>query len=166
MYLLSNNYKSLIGNFFVTLILIIAQIYFPKIVTSEQYLLITIDFLLIYLLYLCFYYQIYLVIIFSFFIGLFQDMIVQSLTIGLFSFLNVLFVYFAGFLKDSNKIWTFKFKCVFLFSLIFLHKFLYHFVFINQVNYFAILFILIESMMNLILIVIIDKMILNKLFIR
>ena len=116
MYLLSNNYKSLIGNFFVTLIFIIAQIYFPKIVTSEQYLLITIDFLLIYLLYLCFYYQIYLVIIFSFFIGLFQDMIVQSLTIGLFSFLNVLFVYFAGFLKDSNKIWTFKFKCVFLFS--------------------------------------------------
>ncbi len=166
MYLLSNNYKSLISNFFITIILIIIQIYFPKIVTPEHYLLISIDFLLIYLLYLCFYYPIYLVIIFSFFIGLFQDVIVQSLTIGLLSFLNVLFVYFVGFLKDSNKIWTFKFKCIFLFSIIFLHNFSYHYVFINQVNYFAVLFILIESIMNIILIIIIDKMILNKLFIR
>ncbi len=166
MYLLSNNYKSLISNFFITIILIIIQIYFPKIVTPEHYLLISIDFLLIYLLYLCFYYPIYLVIIFSFFIGLFQDVIVQSLTIGLLSFLNVLFVYFVGFLKDSNKIWTFKFKCIFLFSIIFLYNFSYHYVFINQVNYFSILFILIESIMNIILIVIIDKMILNKLFIR
>ena len=166
MYLLSNNYKSLISNFFVTLILIIVQIYFPKIVTSEQYLFITIDFLLIYLLYLCFYYPIYLIIIFSFFFGLFQDMIIQSSTLGLLSFLNILFVYFVGFLKDSNKIWTIKFKYIFLFSIIFLHKFLYHFVFINQVNYFAVLFIFIETFMNLILIVLIDKIILNKLFIR
>ena len=166
MYLLSNNYKSFISSFLITLIFIIIQIYFPKIATSEQNLLITIDFLLIYILYLCFYYPIYLIIIFSFFVGLFQDMIIQSLTLGLISFLNVLFVYSVGFLKDSNKIWTIKFKYIFLFSIIFLHKFLYHFVFINQVNYFAVLFIFIETFMNLILIVLIDKIILNKLFIR
>ena len=165
MYLLLNNYKTIISNLLFTFVLIFFQSYFPSIMTSEEFLLIKIDFFLIYLVYLSFLYRVYLVIIFAFFIGFFQDLLVQSDTIGLYSFLKILFVYFIGYLKDSNKIWNIQFKVLFLIILIFTHNFLYHYIFINDVNFHAILYIVIESFINLVLIIIIDKIIYNgKIF--
>ncbi len=165
MYLLLNNYKIIIGNLLITFVLILFQSYFPSIITSEEFLLIKFDFFLIYLVYLSFLYRVYLVIIFAFFIGFFQDLLVQSDTIGFYSFLKVLFVYFVGHLKDSNKIWNMQFKFLFLLIVIFFHNFLYQYIFINDINFYAIFYILIEAFINLILLVIIDKVIYNgKIF--
>jgi len=165
MYLLLNKYKIIINNLLLTFLLIFVQSYFPSIITSEEFLLIKFDFLLIYLIYLSFLYRVYLIIIFAFIIGFFQDLLIQSDTIGLYSFLKVLFVYFIGYLKDSNKIWNVQFKFIFLLILIFSHSFLYHYIFINDINYYSIFYIIIESLINLILIVVIDKLIFNgKIF--
>ena len=165
MYLLLNNYKIIISNLLITFVLILFQSYFPSIITSEEFLLIKFDFFLIYLVYLSFLYRVYLIIIFAFFIGFFQDLLVQSDTIGLYSFLKVLFVYFVGHLKDSNKIWSMQFKFLFLLLVIFFHNFLYQYLFINDINFYAIFYILIEAFINLILLVIIDKVIYNvKIF--
>jgi rod shape-determining protein MreD len=165
MYLLLNNYKIIISNLLITFVLILFQSYFPSIITSEEFLLIKFDFFLIYLVYLSFLYRVYLIIIFAFFIGFFQDLLVQSDTIGLYSFLKVLFVYFVGHLKDSNKIWSMQFKFLFLLLVIFFHNFLYQYLFINDINFYAIFYILIEAFINLILLVIIDKLIYNgKIF--
>ena len=165
MYLLLNKYKIIINNLLLTFLLIFVQSYFPSIITSEEFLLIKFDFLLIYLIYLSFLYRVYLIIIFAFIIGFFQDLLIQSDTIGLYSFLKVLFVYFIGYLKDSNKIWNVQFKFIFLLILIFSHSFLYHFIIINDINYYSMFYIIIESLINLILIVVIDKIIFNgKIF--
>ena len=165
MYLLLNNYKIIVSNFLFTFVLILFQSYFPSIITSEEFLLIKLDFFLIYLVYLSFLYRVYLIIVFAFFIGFFQDLLIQSNTVGLYSFLKVLFVYFVGHLKDSNKIWNMQFKFLFLLTLIFFHNFLYHYIFINDINFYAICYILIEAFINLVLIVIIDKVIYNgKIF--
>ena len=165
MYLLLNKYKIIINNLLLTFLLIFVQSYFPSIITSEEFLLIKFDFLLIYLIYLSFLYRVYLIIIFAFIIGFFQDLLIQSDTIGLYSFLKVLFVYFIGYLKDSNKIWNVQFKFIFLLILIFSHSFLYHYIFSNDINYYFMFYIIIESLINLILIVVIDKIIFNgKIF--
>ena len=165
MYLLLNNYKILIRNLVFTILLIFAQSYIPSIITSEEFLLIKFDFFLIYLIYLSFLYKVYLIIVFAFFIGFFQDLLIQSNTVGLYSFLKVSFVYFVGYIKDSNKIWSIQFKFLFLLVLIFSHNFLYHYIFINEINIYVIFYILIEALINLILIVLVDKVIYNgKIF--
>lgn len=165
MYLLLNNYRILIRNLVFTILLIFAQSYIPSIITSEEFLLIKFDFFLIYLIYLSFLYKVYLIIVFAFFIGFFQDLLIQSNTVGLYSFLKVSFVYFVGYIKDSNKIWSIQFKFLFLLVLIFSHNFLYHYIFINEINIYVIFYILIEALINLILIVLIDKVIYNgKIF--
>tara|TARA_Y100001936_G_C15907651_1_gene576797 strand:+ start:322 stop:819 length:498 start_codon:yes stop_codon:yes gene_type:complete len=165
MYLLLNNYRILIRNLVFTILLIFAQSYIPSIITSEEFLLIKFDFFLIYLIYLSFLYKVYLIIVFAFFIGFFQDLLIQSNTVGLYSFLKVSFVYFVGYVKDSNKIWSIQFKFLFLLVLIFSHNFLYHYIFINEINIYVIFYILIEALINLILIVLIDKVIYNgKIF--
>lgn len=165
MYLLLNNYKILVRNLVFTILLIFAQSYIPSIITSEEFLLIKFDFFLIYLIYLSFLYKVYLIIVFAFFIGFFQDLLIQSNTVGLYSFLKVSFVYFVGYIKDSNKIWSIQFKFLFLLVLIFSHNFLYHYIFINEINIYVIFYILIEALINLILIVLVDKVIYNgKIF--
>ena len=165
MYLLLNNYKILVRNLVFTILLIFAQSYIPSIITSEEFLLIKFDFFLIYLIYLSFLYKVYFIIVFAFFIGFFQDLLIQSNTVGLYSFLKVSFVYFVGYIKDSNKIWSIQFKFLFLLVLIFSHNFLYHYIFINEINIYVIFYILIEALINLILIVLIDKVIYNgKIF--
>jgi len=165
MYLLLNNYKILIRNLVFTILLIFAQSYIPSIITSEEFLLIKFDFFLIYLIYLSFLYKVYLIIVFAFFIGFFQDLLIQSNTVGLYSFLKVSFVYFVGYIKDSNKIWSIQFKFLFLLLLIFSHNFLYHYIFINEINIYVVFYILIEALINLILIVLVDKVIYNgKIF--
>ena len=165
MYLLLNNYKILIRNLVFTILLIFAQSYIPSIITSEEFLLIKFDFFLIYLIYLSFLYKVYLIIVFAFFIGFFQDLLIQSNTVGLYSFLKVSFVYFVGYIKDSNKIWSVQFKFLFLLVLIFSHNFLYHYIFINEINIYVVFYILIEALINLILIILVDKVIYNgKIF--
>ena len=165
MYLLLNNYRILIRNLVFTILLIFAQSYIPSIITSEEFLLIKFDFFLIYLIYLSFLYKVYLIIVFAFFIGFFQDLLIQSNTVGLYSFLKVSFVYFVGYIKDSNKIWSIQFKFLFLLVLIFSHNFLYHYIFINEINIYVLFYILIEALINLILIVLVDKVIYNgKIF--
>ena len=165
MYLLLNNYKIIIRNLVFTILLIFAQSYFPSIITSEEFLLIKFDFFLIYLIYLSFLYKVYLIIVFAFFIGFFQDLLIQSNTVGLYSFLKVSFVYFVGYIKDSNKIWSVQFKFLFLLILIFSHNFLYHYIFINEINIYVVFYILIEALINLILIILVDKVIYNgKIF--
>ena len=165
MYLLLNNYKILIKNLVFTILLIFAQSYIPSIITSEKFLLIKFDFFLIYLIYLSFLYKVYLIIVFAFFIGFFQDLLIQSNTVGLYSFLKVSFVYFVGYIKDSNKIWSVQFKFLFLLVLIFSHNFLYHYIFVNEINIYVVFYILTEALINLILIVLVDKVIYNgKIF--
>ena len=158
MYLLFNNYKNVFRYSFISIFLIAVQFYTPMIKTSANFSLY-VDLLLIYLTYLALNKELYLVIIFSFFIGLFQDFIIQSDTVGLYSFLKILSVYFISYIKKVNSLWNMTFKFLYLFVVYFFHYYIYHFVFINEMTWYLTGCVFIESFLNLFLFFLISKII-------
>ena len=158
MYLLFNNYKHFFRYSLISILLIVAQFYMPTIKSSGDFSLY-IDLLLIYLTYLALSKELYLVIIFSFFIGLFQDFIIQADTIGLYAFLKILSVYFISYIKKVNSLWNTTFKFFYLFIIYFSHYYIYHFVFINEMTWYLTFYVLIESLLNIFLFFLINKII-------
>ena len=156
MYLLFNNYKIIIRQIFISFILIIIQFYLPVVKISNN-LLLSIDLLLIYLTYLSLSRRLYPIIILAFFVGIFQDFIIQNDVMGLFAFVKIISVYFISYLKNVKTLWNFHFKLFYLVSIYFFHYFVYHFIFINEITSIMILFIFIESVLNVLLFIVVDK---------
>ena len=156
MYLLFNNYKIIIKIILISFILIVIQSYFPVVKISNN-LFLYVDLLLIYLTYLSLNRKLYSVIIVAFFVGVFQDFIIQNDVIGLYAFLKILSVYFISYLKKIKSLWNITFKLFYLVCIYFFHYFIYHFIFINELTFTLVLFIVLESILNVFLFFIIDK---------
>ena len=96
MYLLYNKRKRFIKNICVSFLIIILQAYMPKIWLLPNYE-INIDILLIYLTFLVFSTETYFVIILAFFMGIFQDFVVQVEMLGTCALIKSISIYYIGF---------------------------------------------------------------------
>jgi len=157
MYLLFNNYKKNLLILSATIILVVVQSYFPLIYISNNFYL-SIDFLFLYLTFLSLKSnRLYIIILLAFLIGIFQDFVIQNETIGLYSFINVLSVYFISYIKYVNNLWSKFFKGCFLLIIYFFHYFIYHYIFATNFSFVMTLFIFLESIFNIFLFFILNK---------
>ena len=161
MFLSFNNYTFILKHFIISFILIIAQSYLPTIKVSNSLFLYS-DLLLIYLTYLSITKRIYIIIIIAFFVGIFQDLIIQNETVGLYSLLKVLAVYSISYLNKVKTLWNMTFKYLYLLIVYFLHYFIYHFIFVEQMTTILSFFILFEAILNLFLFIVLDKVLSKK----
>ena len=160
MYLSYSNNKKIIIPIVISLVLIALQGFLPTIVLSEG-LIITCDLFFIYLTWLALNKELYQIVIFAFFLGIFQDLVIQSDTVGLYAFIKVVSVYFINYLNKVKSLWGEISIVVYLFIIYFLHYFLYHFVFINELSIFMLTYIFLEAIVNLIIFIICDKIFFN-----
>ena len=159
MSLLFNN-NSLIVPIFISFFLILIQGFLPSLILTDG-LVVTCDLFLIYLTWLALNKKLYQIIVFAFFIGMFQDLVIQPETVGLYSFIKVISVYFINYLKKVASLWNELSKLLYLFIIYFSHYFLYHYVFINEFTSIFLVYIFLESVFNLIIFIIFDKIFFN-----
>ena len=159
MFLLFNK-NSLIFPIFISFFLILLQGFLPTVILADG-LVVTCDLFLIYLTWLALNKKLYQIIVFAFFIGMFQDLVIQPETVGLYSFIKVISVYFINYLKKVASLWNELSKLLYLFIVYFSHYFLYHYVFINEFTSIFLVYIFLESVFNLIIFIICDKIFFN-----
>tara|TARA_B100000965_G_scaffold225635_1_gene188852 strand:+ start:1439 stop:1918 length:480 start_codon:yes stop_codon:yes gene_type:complete len=159
MFLLFNK-NSLIFPIFISFFLILLQGFLPTVILADG-LVVTCDLFLIYLTWLALNKKLYQIIVFAFFIGMFQDLVIQPETVGLYSFIKVISVYFINYLKKVASLWNELIKLLYLFIVYFSHYFLYHYVFINEFTSIFLVYIFLESVFNLIIFIICDKIFFN-----
>ena len=90
------------------------QFYIPTISLGGD-VQIFLDLLLIYLAYLSIEKERYLVVIFGFTVGLFQDFIGQSSLLGIFAFSKTIAAYFLCHLSKYDRVWSYAVKVFYLF---------------------------------------------------
>ena len=120
------NKNNILYTFLVSVMLIVIQGVFPKIYISED-LVISFDIFLIYLTILVFTYELHHVILIAFFIGLFQDFIINKELIGLASFTKPITIYMLGFIKKSKFLWNVNFNYFILVLIYFFHFIIFYF---------------------------------------
>jgi rod shape-determining protein MreD len=158
MYLLFNNYKNIINQILICFVLIVIQGFLPKIIITKD-LILTCDLFFIYLTFLVLRKELHVVIITAFFLGLFQDFVIQPETIGLYAFIKIISVYFLSYLNRVKKLWSESSKILYILIIYFFHYFIYHYVFISDFSYLVIIYVFLESILN-ILIFIVSKRVL------
>ena len=126
MYLLSNNISKVIF-FIISIVILIIQINLPSIIIYENNK-INLDLFLIFLTFLVFIDDSYRIIYIAFFFGLFQDIIINSEQLGLFSFLKSLTVYLLLGIRSYDAIWDTKIKLACVLCIYFLHFLFYYLV--------------------------------------
>ena len=145
---------------FITLIL---QIFIP--VININGLDLTPDILIIFLAYIGYYYGRVETIILGFILGLIQDFVTQSELIGVMAFVKSLIGYGLGTMALYRSIWHRNFRILFIFSIYFLHFFIYHYIKLNGTSVSNLLFlkvILINTVICLSILLIIDKSIMKN----
>ena len=160
MYLLYSNNKEIFFSMAISFFLILLQGFLPVIALSEG-LIITCDLFFIFLTFLAFNKSLYIVVIFAFFFGVFQDLVIQPETVGLSAFIKLVSVYFINYLNKVKELWSELTHISYLFLIYFFHYFLYHYVFVNELSPLIISFIFLETIFNLFIYIICDKIIFN-----
>lgn len=158
MYLSFNNLlliaKYFIGSFF----LILIQSYSPQIWITPTFN-INIDFFLILLTLLCLLKNdLYLIILYAFLIGLFQDFILNVNAIGSLSFLKSLSAYSIGLVNNRNRLWNKKIKFIYIYIVYFFHFIIYYYILMNN-NFILILSLsFFQSLISLVIFYFIEKL--------
>tara|TARA_Y100000590_G_C15423722_1_gene902387 strand:- start:27 stop:509 length:483 start_codon:yes stop_codon:yes gene_type:complete len=160
MYLLYSKNKEIFFSIVISFILILLQGFLPIIALSEG-LIITCDLFFIFLTFLAFNNSLYKVVIFAFFFGIFQDLVIQPETVGLSAFIKLVSVFFINYLNKIKELWSELASISYLFLIYFFHYFLYHFVFVNELSSLVVGFIFLETIFNLVIYIICDKIIFN-----
>ena len=160
MFLLYNKNKEIVQPILLSILLIVLQGYLPSISFKKGFI-VTCDLFFIYLTFLALNKQLYKVIIFAFFIGMFQDLVVQPETVGLYAFIKVVSVFLINYLNKVKNLWNKTFVFAYLLMIYFFHYFLYHFVFITEFSFSLLIYIVVESIFNLIIFIVCDKILFN-----
>ena len=161
MYLLFSNYKNILSQILICLALIVIQGFLPRITITEN-LVLTCDLFFVYLTILSLRRELYGVIIIAFFLGLFQDFVIQPEAIGLNAFIKVISVYFLSYLNKVKILWNELSKILYILIIYFFHYFVYHYVFISELSYLIISYVFLESILNILIFVISKKMFINS----
>ncbi len=138
MYLLYNN-KLIIYILLLSIVIFALQINFPVIYIYDQFYLYF-DFVLIFLVVLCYRIDEYKVILLSFLFGLGQDLIINIDHIGLLSFLKCTIIFLISLTNKYRFIWRKTFKFFILFLLFFIHFFFYYLI-VSYNSYYSIIII-------------------------
>ena len=149
----SYNKNQILFPVLISIILIGVQGFLPSIDLSDGFI-ITCDLFLIYLTWLALNKKLYQVIIFAFFFGLLQDLIIQPETVGLYAFIKVISVYFINYLIKVKNLWSLTACFFYLYGIYFLHYFIYHYVFVNDLSMILLIYVIIESFLNLFIFII------------
>ena len=157
---LSFNKNSWVLPILISFFLVLLQGFLPSIILADG-LKITCDLFFIYLTWLALNKKLHQIIVFAFFIGIFQDLVIQPETVGLYSFVKIISVYFVNYLKKVASLWSELSKLLYLFVIYFSHYFLYHYVFINEFTIIFVGYVLLESVFNLIIFIVCDKIFFN-----
>tara|TARA_Y100001970_G_scaffold256388_1_gene334076 strand:+ start:21 stop:503 length:483 start_codon:yes stop_codon:yes gene_type:complete len=160
MYLLYSKNKEVFFSILMSFVLILIQGFLPVIALSEG-LIITCDLFFIFLTFLALNKSLYKVVIFALLFGIFQDLVIQPETVGLSAFIKLVSIYFINYLNKIKELWSDMAIISYLFLVYFFHYFLYHFVFINELSSIIVGFIFLETIFNLFIYIICDKIIFN-----
>ncbi|MBI65235.1 MAG: hypothetical protein CMG64_02955 [Candidatus Marinimicrobia bacterium] len=138
MYLLYNN-KLIIYILLLSVVIFALQINFPVIYIYDQFYLYF-DFVLIFLVVLCHRIDEHKVILLSLLFGLGQDFIINIDHIGLLSFLKCTIIFLISITNKYSFIWREIFKFFVLFLLFFIHFFFYYLI-VSYSSYYSIIII-------------------------
>ena len=145
------------------IIMLVLQIFIPVINVSG--LKLTPDILIIFLAYIGYYYGRVETIILGFILGLIQDFVTQSELMGVMAFVKSLIGYGLGTMALYRSIWHRNFRILFIFSIYFLHFFIYHYIKLNGTSVSNLLFlkiILINTVICFSILLVIDKSIMKN----
>ena len=159
--LYNNKIYSFIQCSLVSVILILIQAYMPKIWLFSEFD-ISIDLFLIFLTLLLLNNQIYLVILYSFFLGLFQDFVVQVDMIGSYALIKPFTVYFLGVLKSFSQQWSNLNKIFYLLVIYLFHFLIYYYIMVNSSLFIIFILSIIQSLVCLFLFYVFEKLIYNS----
>jgi len=155
--------SSVIQIIFLSFIIVVLQIFIPSIIVKN--LEITPDLLIIFLVYIGYYYGRFETVIIGFLFGFVQDLLTQLELIGVMTFSKSLVGYLLGTTALYRNIWNKNFRLFFIFILFILHFFIYYYIKLNGINIALGLFITIiifQSSLCYIILLIIDKIIMNN----
>jgi len=159
MSLLSN--KKISSNILLIIFIIIFQAYSPKIVLYEG-VNISLDIFLVFLTFLVLLNKTMYIIFLAFLFGLLQDFIVHHQTMGLFSFIKSLSVYYLDKIKKNNNLWGRYFKIIYILFIYFIHFIIYYSVTVYQVNSFIFIISFLHAIITFTLFIIIEKILFNS----
>ena len=125
MYLLFN--KNNILNVLLCAFVIFVQSFAPKIYITDS-INVSLDFLLILITFLVLLKDTFYIVFLGFFIGLLQDMVINSYAIGLCSFIKSLSVYCISKIKHNDILWSRTYKFIYVFLIYFFHFITYYFI--------------------------------------
>jgi len=118
---------------FLSIFILILQIFIP--VININGLEITPDILIIFLTYIGYYYGKLETIIMGFLLGLIQDFVTQYELIGIMAFVKSLIGYGLGTMALYRSIWHRNLRILFIFSLYFLHFYIYYYIKLNRITF-------------------------------
>ena len=159
MYLLFNN--KIFVNFVLCGIILLVQAYSPKIPITEN-LNVSLDLLLIFITFLVLLNKTFYIVFIAFFLGLFQDFIINVEAIGLCSFIKSMSVYYLSKIKLNNNLWSVFFKLLYIFAIYYVHFLFYYFVINLNFNSLILLLSLLHALFALFVFYIINKFFLNS----
>ena len=148
---------------FLSIILLVLQIFIPIIHING--LEITPDILMIFLTYIGYYYGRLETIIMGFLLGLIQDFVTQYELIGIMAFVKSLIGYGLGTMALYHSIWHRNLRIIFIFSLYFLHFYIYYYIKLNSItfsnlHFFEIIFF--HTILCFAILLIVDKSIMKN----
>ena len=159
MSLLSNKKISL--NILLIIFIIIFQAYSPKLMLYEG-LNVSLDIFLVFLTFLVLLNKTIYIIFLAFLFGLFQDFIVQSEAMGLFSFIKSLTIYYLDKLKKNNNLWSRRFKIIYILFIYFIHFIIYYSLIAYNLNLFIFIISFLHAIITFVLFMIIEKILFNS----
>ena len=118
---------------FLSILMLVLQIFIP--VININGLEITPDILIIFLTYIGYYYGKLETIIMGFLLGLIQDFVTQYELIGIMAFVKSLIGYGLGTMALYRSIWHRNLRIIFIFSLYFLHFYIYYYIKLNRITF-------------------------------
>ena len=159
MYLSYN--KNLFYSVLVCIFVVIIQSFAPKIYITDN-INVSLDFLLILITFLILLKNTFYVVFLGFFIGLLQDMLINSYAIALCSFIKSLSVYYISKIKLNNNLWKRSYKFIYILLIYFLHFMVYYFVMSASLNFLIFLLSFLHALSALIVFYIFEKILFNS----
>ena len=159
MSLLSSKKISL--NILLIFFIIIFQAYSPKLMLYEG-LYVSLDIFLVFLTFLVLLNKTIYIIFLAFLFGLFQDFIVHNETMGLFSFIKSLSIYYLAKVKKNKNLWVRRFKIIYILFIYFIHFILYYSLIAYDINLFIFITSFIHAIITFVLFIIIEKILFNS----
>jgi len=123
---------------------------------------VSLDIFLVFLTFLVLLNNTAYIIFVAFLFGLFQDFLIHSETMGLFSFIKSLSMYYLDKIKQNNNLWSRHFKIIYILFIYSVHFIIYYSVIAYDINLFILLISFSHAVISFILFVIIEKILFNS----